>query len=83
MLCKAEFVYCQMTNLEDLEERGSYFHLKFVEFLEFICRTTIVYHELREKNGWGKPPLDIEDKVHEVLMILWENKVKNDKNKPK
>jgi hypothetical protein len=72
-----------MTNLEDLEERGTYFHLKFVEFLEFICRTTIVYHELREKNGWGKPPLDIEDKVHEVLMILWENKVKNDKNKPK
>ena len=72
-----------MTKLEDLEESKEYFYLKFVEFLEFICRTTIVYHELRVNNGGLKPPIDLEDKVHEVLLILWDNKMKNDKKAPK
>ena len=72
-----------MTNLEDLEDTGSYFHLKYVEFLEFICRVTIIYHELRLNNGLLKPPFDLEDKVHEVLIIFWDVKIKNDKKTPK
>ena len=82
-LSKAEFVYCQMTNLEDLEESKKYFHLKFVEFLEFISRVTLIYHDLRQTNGALKPPLDVEDKVFEVLEILWELKIADDKKKPK
>jgi len=38
-----EFVKCQMTKLKDLECSSSYFTLKFVEFLEFMCRLAIVY----------------------------------------
>ena len=38
------FVHCQMTNLDDLGEPGSYFTLKFVEFLEYLCRIALVLH---------------------------------------
>lgn len=71
-----------MTNLEDLNENKKYFHLKFVEFLDFLCRVAILYHQMRKDNGI-KPPNDIEDKVHEVLEVLWEHKVKKDARKAK
>lgn len=51
---KSEFVKCQMTKLKDLE-CSSYFNLKFVEFLEFMCQLSLRYAKSLKNYGVEVP----------------------------
>ena len=59
-----------MTNHNDLDESWKYFQIKFVEFLDMICRIALDYFEELDKKGI-KVPKDIDDKVYALLKILW------------
>lgn len=51
---KPEFVKCQMTKLQDVE-CSSYFNLKFVEFLELMCRLSLRYAKSLKNHGLEVP----------------------------
>ena len=55
-----------MTRHHDLEEPDKYLQIKFVEFLDFLSRVSIDYFD-----AVGNGPSDLEDKVHEILKLLW------------
>lgn len=75
---KLLFVYCQMTNLHDLKECRTYFSLKFVEFLDLLCRVSLQYH-LDKAAAGAEVPHDLEDKVFKVLEMLWHRRTKKER----
>ena len=64
-----------MTNLNDLKESEAYLHLKFVEFLDLLCRVSVQYHIEQEEAG-GHTDHDLEDQVHRVMEMLWQRRAK-------
>ena len=44
-IIKKLFIYSKMTNLKEKEEEFLYFSLRYVEFLEMVCRTAFTYYE--------------------------------------
>ena len=62
-----------MTRHNDLEEPMMYHQIKFVEFLDFISRVAIDYFA-QVKTSTGPNPKDLEDKVYEIVKILWATK---------
>ena len=75
---KQLFVYCQMTNLHDLKECRAYFYLKFVEFLDLLCRVSLQHHHDKAAAG-AEVPHDLEDKVFKVLELLWQRRTKQER----
>jgi hypothetical protein len=47
------FAYSKMTIIDEMRGRDAYFHLEFVEFLEFICRVS--HHIYRGDKQFAKP----------------------------
>jgi hypothetical protein len=43
-----------------------YFKIKFVEFLDFICRVAIDYFDITPDRTH-----DLHDKVHEIIKLFW------------
>ena len=58
-----------MTRHYDLEEPDRYHQIKFVEFLDFLGRVAIDYFD-EVPSG----PKDLEDKVYEIVKLLWAAK---------
>ena len=64
------FVYSKMTVIDELDgrERAKYFHLEFVEFLEYLCRVAhVCFHSKPEFNGQKSISLVLE-KLLELLL---------------
>jgi len=47
-IIKKLFIYSKMTNLKEKEEETLYFSLKYVEFLEMVCRVSLTFYENME-----------------------------------
>ena len=86
---KKLFVYSKMTNLKEKEEETLYFSLRYVEFLEMVCRVSLTYYENMkilidsgEATGDDQEeiPHDIEIKIFTFMEKLWAHRKKN---KPK
>ncbi len=86
---KKLFIYSKMTNLKEKEEETLYFSLKYVEFLEMVCRVSLTYYENMkilidsgEVTGQEQEeiPHDIEDKIFSFMDKLWKHRKKH---KPK
>ena len=45
-----------MTNYEDLHNSKKYFHLKFIEWLELLCRVSLYHWTEKIQNGYGNAP---------------------------
>ena len=67
------FVCSKMTNLHDLREANRYHSLAYVEFLELLCRFSLSYWRVKKEEApLSYIPHDIEDKVYDVMEIMWE-----------
>ena len=86
---KKLFIYSKMTNLKEKEEETLYFTLKYVEFLEMLCRVSLTYYEnikilIDSGQTTGEDqdeiPHDIEIKIFTFMEKLWAHRKKN---KPK
>lgn len=78
------FVVSKMTNLEDLARNDKYECLLYVEFLECLCRVSIMYWDYQIEIGNTKfLPRMVEDKVYSILEMLWESQIKKRKSKKK
>jgi hypothetical protein len=53
-----------------------YRQIKFVEFLDFLCRVAIDYFEIVTNS-----PNSLEDKVFEIIRFFWPEPIKKNENK--
>ena len=61
------FFHSKMTNLKDKEDQQAYYHLEYVEFLDFLCRAAI---DLWKKSGKGEAP--VHEMVYFLLQKMWD-----------
>ena len=86
------FYFAQMTNLRDYQKQQKYTTLKFVEWLEFICRVALIdelpsQSDIQGAHDMAEPAAKTEQqiekdklnallKIHELLEKLWAQRQK-------
>lgn len=73
------FSFSMMTILREREESQRYHQLFYVEFLDFLCRVSIELWAKFEstKADIDKRKGDIQDKVFQLLKLIWDYRAAN------
>lgn len=64
------FCFSQMTVLDEAKRGDDYESLRYVEFLELLCRAAIERSQERAAHGAGDEPKPVYHTVHELLLEL-------------
>ena len=85
---KKSFIYSKMTIRFEDKNRWQYDTLKYIEFLEFICRISIFAHGNFDSGLFVKDSPSVEDlpiqyQVYEVLKLMFAYQVFQDAEEKK